>query len=802
MEVKCKSLIVVVIVLMSTFYLASIVLPANVKASTLYVGGTGPGNYTTIQSAIDSAVPGDTIFVFNGVYPERIEINKTLSLVGEDREGTIIVDTGMVVGYVVNVSADWVNFTGFKVMGNSVQTFAGIHLSGVQDCFIANNNASNVSRTFRSGILLESSNNNTVNNNVLWNNSFGIDLAFFSDGNDIVGNTIISSHLDGITLHTSDNNTIANNFVSRNNHGIGLHHSTDNILVNNTAIDNVQDGIYLRDSTSNVVIDNDLSSNHCGIWIFLSDNNTVSNNNAWDNDNGIWLSVSDSNAVTDNLFTFNNQVGIRVTDSNNNMVAGNYAWNNENGIHLIFSHGNTFADNLVILNNQVGIRLEVSNINTIHHNNIINNSQQADDDMDTNQWDDGYPSGGNYWSDYVGADVFSGPNQDIPGSDGKGDTPYVIDADSEDRYPLVAPVPRPPSSPLNLSAFPGDQQVALTWDPPSFNGSLPITNYRIYRGTVPGGEVFFVEIGNVLTHLDTGLTNGQMYCYRVSAVNGMGEGPLSNESCATPTTTPGAPVILQADLSGNRLENVTVTWDLSSDDGAGQNSVVGYSIYRGTTYDGNAAGYLPVATVPKGTIVYVDNFTGEGDLNNYFYQICAVDLNDLTNCSANQAGKFSRSLLNGSNLISIPLVQSDESIETVLQTVKWDKAWTYDSSAQKWKSHISFKPWRGELQEANRTMGIWVNVTEQSNLTVAGIVPFRTSIQLHSGWNLVGFPSFNGTYAVADLKASVGVDIIEGFDASTPPYFLRALTDGDVLQAGYGYWVKMLSDGSWTVISS
>jgi hypothetical protein len=262
-----------------------------------------------------------------------------------------------------------------------------------------------------------------------------------------------------------------------------------------------------------------------------------------------------------------------------------------------------------------------------------------------------------------------------------------------------------------------------------------------------------------------------------------------------------APTILSANLSGRDFENVTITWSLSPDDGAGQNSVVGYSIYMGTTYDVNAAGYQPVAVVPGGTFEYNDNLTGEGDPNNYFYRICAVDLNNLTNCSANQAGKFTRSLLNGPNLVSIPLLQSDENIRTVLQTLKWDKAWTFDSSAQKWKSHMMFKPFKGELVELNVSMGIWVNVMEQSNLTVAGIVPSSTSIYLQAGWNLVGFPSFNGTHAVSDLKTTVGVERIEGFEALTPPYFLRALTDGEFLQTGFGYWVRVPSEDIWIVTS-
>ncbi len=55
----------------------------------------------------------------------------------------------------------------------------------------------------------------------------------------------------------------------------------------------------------------------------------------------------------------------------------------------------------------------------------------------SNIWDDGYPSGGNYWSDYNGTDLFSGPHQNETGSDGIGDTPYLIRFDSQDNYPLM-----------------------------------------------------------------------------------------------------------------------------------------------------------------------------------------------------------------------------------------------------------------------------------------------------------------------------------------------------------------------------
>jgi len=78
--------------------------------------------------------------------------------------------------------------------------------------------------------------------------------------------------------------------------------------------------------------------------------------------------------------------------------------------------------------------------NQIYHNNFINNTNQASVTVGyENVWDDGYPSGGNYWSDYTGLDLYSGPYQNETGSDGIGDTPHIIDANNRDSYPLMYP---------------------------------------------------------------------------------------------------------------------------------------------------------------------------------------------------------------------------------------------------------------------------------------------------------------------------------------------------------------------------
>jgi len=255
------------------------------------------------------------------------------------------------------------------------------------------------------------------------------------------------------------------------------------------------------------------------------------------------------------------------------------------------------------------------------------------------------------------------------------------------------------------------------------------------------------------------------------------------------------PTDVTASLEGVAHEDVRISWTPSEDDPA---VVDHYTIYYGTTFNPDGNGYSILDIVPKGSGSVLHVGGGDGDPQNYFYMVCAVTASGGSICSPGQAGKFTRPLASGPNLVSIPLVQSNESIEIVLQTVEYDKAWYYDSSSQEWRWRMKDKTYSRGLFGMNRTMGMWVNVTGDSNLTVAGIVPAQTIIHLHEGWNLVGFPSFNPTYTVADLKADVSATRVEGHD-STPPYHLRVLGDAEALQAAYGYWVRAESEVDWIV---
>ena len=93
----------------------------------------------------------------------------------------------------------------------------------------------------------------------------------------------------------------------------------------------------------------------------------------------------------------------------------------------------------------------------------------------------------------------------------------------------------PPGAPTGLTANAGNAQVSLSWTAPASNGGVAITSYRVYRGTSSGAETLLTTggcsgLGAVLSCNDTGLTNGQTYYYKVSAVNSLGEGPQSNEA--------------------------------------------------------------------------------------------------------------------------------------------------------------------------------------------------------------------------------------------------------------------------------
>jgi parallel beta-helix repeat protein len=224
-------------------------------------------------------------------------------------------------------------------------------------------------------------------------------------------------------------------------YGVALADST-NVTVKNL---NTQ-GISLS-YCANCTVENCVSyASSVGILLSGSSGITVRNSTIANcSDYGIAISWVNPDVGIFGNFISGNRVGIFVTEGHESpiVVSGNVISENERGVYLRFEWNCVVRENLISNNSRSGIfdQYDFSSENRIFHNSIINNPVEFDYPP---VFDDGYPSGGNYWGDYFGNDTYSGPYQNITGSDGIGDTPYRalsvwIPCTSIDRYPLMKP---------------------------------------------------------------------------------------------------------------------------------------------------------------------------------------------------------------------------------------------------------------------------------------------------------------------------------------------------------------------------
>jgi parallel beta-helix repeat protein len=234
------------------------------------------------------------------------------------------------------------------------------------------------------------------------------------------GNTIIDGNGTGhiVTIHADDVN-------------IG------GFTIQNSGLDWWDSAIYVYNSSWCNISYNILIHNGHGIWLDShSDNNILTGNNISHNLVGVDISISSNNIFTSNYVFSSTHCGIGILNASNNILASNIAKNNQYGIFLTSSTNVTITGN-TLTGNLYGIHLDYSNNNIIFHNNIINNTHQTQIINSTSIWDADFE--GNYWSDYTGTDLLSGSYQNETGSDGIGDTAYIIDANNTDNYPLMGP---------------------------------------------------------------------------------------------------------------------------------------------------------------------------------------------------------------------------------------------------------------------------------------------------------------------------------------------------------------------------
>jgi len=258
--------------------------PVGFDGNTLYVGGLGPGNYTTIQAAIDDANNGDTVFVFDDSSPycEDPMIDKTISLIGENKETTIIK------GKVILNNTNNVEINEFTITKKP--------------------------DLYYSGIFLLSSHYNNISDNIFYKTCES--AIHFFDG--------------------SEYNVVTNNLIMETlGYGIKSYESFNNIITHNTFTKNFIGCIYLEDSDNFLIAWNNFSFNLDGILLVDSSNNNIKGNIIDSNGEiGIYtVMYSDKNKIWYNHITNHTEYGVLIGDSkyrsNRNTIFFNNIFNNE-----------------------------------------------------------------------------------------------------------------------------------------------------------------------------------------------------------------------------------------------------------------------------------------------------------------------------------------------------------------------------------------------------------------------------------------------------------------------------------------
>jgi parallel beta-helix repeat protein len=289
------------------------------------------------------------------------------------------------------------------------------------------------------GILLSGITNVTVRNTRIVNYQVGVWVFAYSSNNTVTENTFVDNDF-AIELSVSSYNTVSENVLTDNDNGIWLDTANGyggvsshyNLISGNNITLSFYDAIALANGASN---------------------NTIIGNNAVNNQYAITIgNLCSDNIVSGNFVDMTESGwGIRIEyHGYRNIISGNNIRNTGYGFYFYRASYNNISGNNVV-DSANGVYFYQSPDNKFWHNNFKDNTQQIDSDGYANVWDDGYPSGGNYWSDYSGSDA---------NGDGIGDSPYTIDANNTDNYPLMVEYGSPAEQSFNVTV--GETDYVIT----------------------------------------------------------------------------------------------------------------------------------------------------------------------------------------------------------------------------------------------------------------------------------------------------------------------------------------------------
>ena len=250
-------------VLVCTLLILSMILPVSgsiisektaslrtTSGNILFVGGSGPGNYSTIQGAINAATNGDTVFVYDdsSPYDENIIITKSVVLLGENKLTTVIHGDGYYNYEVISAAGQNIVISDFTIQNGAIGVLCEVNNSRISHLIIENTGCA---------IYLWKSSQNTISDNRIVSPSvFSIYVYDHSTKNIIVNNSLLGSSTNGINLiGRCDKNRIEKNVIERKENGISIEWSFFNVIRNNNFINNTKQA-YFENSSLNLFLRN------------------------------------------------------------------------------------------------------------------------------------------------------------------------------------------------------------------------------------------------------------------------------------------------------------------------------------------------------------------------------------------------------------------------------------------------------------------------------------------------------------------------------------------------------------------
>jgi len=386
------------------------------RGDILYVGGSGPGNYSSIQDAIDDASDGYIIYVYNGVYYENVLIDKSIDLVGEDEASTII--DGEEGSRIVTILSSSVGVVGFTLKNGEQSGFAEairIFNEGsvvdnitISDCvvrkcgkgvfggdvsFLTIKNCQ-IFDNLGACVYIEDSDHIIINSCEIYNNGEVLDEGYFRSGgitifgyekyclNVTIFDCDIYDNIGlGIDVMQTKNVWVYNNDVYGNTYmGVSFMYVSDLEIHHNDIKKNGRQGIFIEGNKDVIVHDNVISENgdsqtsdsglllaSCSGSVDVN-NNTILSNCAV----GIHMGNVSSGDISNNEIEGNSQSGIKLRyKCNNNIISNNSLNSNDVGITFDTASYNQIFDNAISSNAYSGIRLHSSSSDNVILNNTV-----------------------------------------------------------------------------------------------------------------------------------------------------------------------------------------------------------------------------------------------------------------------------------------------------------------------------------------------------------------------------------------------------------------------------------------------